>query len=171
MVAVWGEALSQSHDRRDGAPDWIDTGLLNELDGRLWHATSAAAYWGILAEKFILASAPGKYNGFAKRIGGVSLFDLAWPDPRPPISHWSQWLSFADQDVWYWLEIDRIKAAEQILSPDKALEHWRGIEPGEGGLIIGGIEAVHLGPVAIAHVTRTMEISRSGWKELAPGKC
>lgn len=155
-------------DRRtDDTPGRIPVDLLAELDGRLWHATRAAGYAGIFATGHIQPDAPPLYaNGFCRSIGAVSLFDLACPDPPPGPTHWSHWLRCYGSEPHYWLEISRDGAANDLVSAEDTLRLWRETPPGQGGRIIGGIEAAHRGPIPLAQVVRVLRISLPEWQEM-----
>lgn len=145
---------------RTGAPDWLPRGLVNELEGRLWHATNASALKMIVQDGFIGISAASKYpNGFCRGIGAVSLFDFCYPDPPPYMTHWSQWISREPSQPSYWLEVDRELAQSSILDPERLLQRWRDERAADKMRIIAGIESAHLGPLPIDHVRRALKIS------------
>jgi hypothetical protein len=157
--------LEHDQYRRAGAPDWIGSSLLRELNSRLWHATDEQGWRGIVAAQAILPNAPAKYpSGFCRSIGGVSLFDLGQPDDAasPAASHWSDWLGRTDDNLRVWFEIDRDATRNAVLSPSATLARWRGaLDAHSTSLrIIAGLEAAHLGPIPVERTIRVLQLRR-----------
>jgi hypothetical protein len=151
--------------RREGAPDWIEDVLLQKLDGRLWHATTERAWRAIMADGIIRPDAEAVYrNGFCRSIGAVSLFDLSQPDSAAPVAatHWSAWLGGLDDEPRYWIEIDRAAVSERLLTPVETLARWRlALNEGSQTLrIIAGLEAAHLGPIALLSTCQVLRLTR-----------
>lgn len=161
------ESAAESR-RRVGAPAWIETALLYELDGGLWHATDERGFNGIVADRAIKPDAPSIYhNGFCRSIGAVSLFDLSRPDDAVPAaaSHWSKWLGALEEEPRFWFEIDRKATAASVLDPAATLKRWR-MALGEHSLslrLIAGIEAAHVGPIPVTSTLRVLRLERGCW--------
>lgn len=125
------------------------------MKGRLWHATSPEALRSILRQAMIRPDAAPIYpNGFCRTIGAVSLFDLTNTEVPPGASHWSQWFR-GPGETSYWLEIDRASVANALLSPVELLARWCGRTR-----IIAGVEAGHLGPIPLEHVSAILGFRR-----------
>lgn len=151
--------------RRPGTPDWVDDGLVAELDGNLWHATNRFACKQILRDGYIKSDAPATYeNGFCRSLGAISLFDLSCADPGPPISHWCQWICRDPKEPSYWFEVNRKLAASGLIGSEVLLNRWREKSHGSGGLILAGIEAAFIGRLHLDQLLRIIEIRGNRWR-------
>jgi hypothetical protein len=154
--------------RREGAPSWIETPLLQALDGKLWHAANEDAWHGIVADGAIRIDAQANFwNAFCRSIGAVSLVDLSQPDTAtsPAAAHWSQWLGALDDKPRYWIEINREAVGANLLTPAVTLDRWRAaLADGAQSLrIIAGIEAAHLGHIALHRTVRVLRVQSGRW--------
>jgi hypothetical protein len=152
-------SLARKPNRRDERSAWIDPSLLARVDGRLWHATDEVGLTGILGERMIRADArPHCTHGFCRSIGAVSVFDLAEPDGAIHVTaaHWSQWMRNDVGKPRYWIEIDRAALAGKLLDVRETGRRFNE-RLDAGGMIatrlIFGIEAAHIGPIPIEHLT------------------
>jgi hypothetical protein len=127
--------------------------LWTELDGRLWHATGHRGLAGIAVDGFIRVG--NRYNNsICRQRGAVSLFDFG-PDARDQDDlmriNWYSWLGPEnDGRCAIWLEIDRKRSADRVMSPKALLEIVRN-EQLRGRFFVG-VEACHKGPIATSAI-------------------
>lgn len=161
--------------RRSRAPSWIDTSLLYQLDGGLWHATSESRWIAILQDGAIRPDADADFsNGFCRSIGAVSLFDLSQSDDTAPVSAtpWYGWLRLRDQESRFLIEIDRVGTVAHFVDPFVLIKRWKTtvaaiIDDSDSFRIIRGIEAAHLGPIKLCNVRRVLKIETEGWVQMS----
>lgn len=136
-----------------------DQGFRERLRGHLWHATDHRAVRAILASGSVRSDATPRYaNGFCRSIGAVSLFDFAEMDRLTPGFHWTEWL-LRPGEVTYWLQVDRTAAAPAIVEPAELLERYnRTVGEHCGARLVGGLEAAHVGPVPLDHVSAILRV-------------
>ena len=130
-----------------GLPD----SLWTELCGRLWHATSLEGLTGIVADSRIRVSTGDRYrNSICRCRECVSLFDFgreALNQDDFMRSNWFSWLGAEHTGrCAIWLEIDRERSVDRLISPTALLEIVR--KEQIGGRFFVGVEACHKGPIA-----------------------
>jgi len=158
---------------RDERSEWISSPLLERLNGRLWHATSADGLSGILHDRAIRADAATKHStAYVRSIGGVSLFDLAEPDIgiHPVAAHWSDWLRDRTGTP-YWLEVDRAAVADQFIGTRETYRRWQE-RLDAGGMtatrLIANIEAAHIGSIPLCQVNAIIAVDHGRRIALPP---
>jgi len=93
-----------------------------------------------------------EYSPYARKIGGVSLFDFDGFDPEvySEKNRNSSWYTFVpyreDSGVSVWIEIDREAVASQFISGADLLSRWKA-ERAFRHAIMPHIEAAHIGSV------------------------
>jgi len=140
--------------------------LHDRLHGGLWHMTHPARFSAILASGHLSAnpdipnserwkaSRPEHYP-FVRCLGGISLFDFAKFDPEKYEKTYalSNWYSFVPHlKSWggaVWIEIDRVAAAEKLISSDELVAQWDQ-DGNRGHTIMPRIEAAHIGSMPLS---------------------
>ena len=165
------------------------TDALKTLQGKLWHTTSKSRFEGIREYGSILVNPPENLvpNGerwhtgegpihypCVRYLGGVSLFDFHdfCPDTYDheyPSSTWQTFVPICSQCGWdsaVWLEIDREKVSDTLISGEKLLKTWDE-DKLHGHNLMPIIEAAHLGDLPISAVSRVL-LYKQGWAEFKP---
>jgi hypothetical protein len=135
--------------------------MLTELRGRLWHTTHPDRFNAILASGAILPD-PDIQNwkalggkdccSYARKLGGVSLFDFDQFDPKSYEEEYrlSTWWAFVpyieDWGCAVWIEIYREKVAPHLVSRSDLVERWTSDKAYRHNFM-PYIEAVHIGPL------------------------
>ena len=145
--------------KNPGLPD----SLWAQLDGRLWHATSARGLAGIAADGQIKVSTADRYeNSFCRCRGCVSLFDFGQGCAKQDdfmFSNWFPWLATAHEGrCAISLEIDRVRSAARLRGPNVVLETVRSER--FRGKFFSGVEACHKGPIASSQIAGALFINR-----------
>ena len=165
-------------------PHWLTPlEFLSILGDGLWHTTSPQRFKGILRTKAILPNPTipdverwctrggPKHYPFARSLGGVSLFDFAGFDSTSyhknyPMSSWEHFVPYRSEwESAMWIEIDRNKAADAIISGPDLLKKWDS-ENAHGHMLMPLIEAVHIGPIPQQVFARVLSVDGDGWKTL-----
>jgi hypothetical protein len=154
--------------------------VLAELIGHLWHTTKLGRYQKILTDGAILPepnlpdserwkTSRGKdYYPYVRILGGVSLFDFYQFEPdtyseKNPMCSWNEFVPW--RESWgssVWIEIDRHQALPPAFIPGPDLvAKWKG-ENAYGHTIMPHIEAAYLGPVPITMFKRAFLASPEG---------
>jgi hypothetical protein len=160
--------------RRSRAPSWIDSSLLDQLDGGLWHATSKSRWIAILQDGAIRPDADADFsNGFCRSIGAVSLFDLSQSDDAAPdrATPWYDWLNLRDQESRFLIEIDRVGTVARFVDPFVLIKRWKTTvaalkNEDDSFRIMPGIEAAHFCPIELCNVRRVLKIETEGWVQM-----
>jgi hypothetical protein len=119
--------------------------LWNALDGRLWHATGAKGFAGIIRDREIRVFHERYKNSLCKMLDGVSLMDFGQTAIHLPdqFENWREWFGHQQESrVAVWLEIDRRAVAHALLDAGAARALRR---DNLGRQIILGVEACHKG--------------------------
>ncbi len=135
------------------------------LKGRLWHTTNPQRFKSILEKGFILPNPPipdeerwktsrgPEYYPYVRKIGGVSLFDFENFESEEysenyPMSSWYTFVPNAKtRENSVWIEIDRIKIAENFINGKDLLLRLKS-ENALKNTIMPYIESAHLGPLS-----------------------
>ena len=161
------------------------TDALKTLQGKLWHTTSKSRFEGILKYGSILVNPPENLvpngerwktiNGecpCVRHLGGVSLFDFHdfCPDTyrrKYPSSSWQNFVPIQyGWDSAVWLEVDREKVSDALISGEELLKKWKEDKLHRHNLM-PIIEAAHLGDLPISAVARVL-LYKQGWAEFKP---
>ena len=130
-----------------------------------WHATSLDGLRGIVRTGAIEIC--GGYNGLCKTLGAVSLFDFGPTavDIRS-LGHWTQWCGseqatrarqegIAQKRIGIWLRVRDDYTNDRLIHAGALHEIWMK----EKGNVIPGVEAGHIGPLAIAELDQVVVIA------------
>lgn len=152
--------------------------IWSELDDGLWHTTHPERFLSIVADGAILpepdipdadrwstGQGPRLYP-YVRHIGGVSLFDFYdfeadTYSEKYKLSSWRTFVPYRDDwDGAVWIQIDREKVAEAVISGKDLLEKQK--SSGEiARRIMPIIEAAHIGPLSVSSCTRAILICHS----------
>lgn len=153
------------------------------LGNGLWHTTSDARYRGILKTGYILpepdipdserwnTSGGPRHYPYARSLGGISLFDFEGFNSESyckkyPLSSWQEFIPYRRE--WgsaIWLEISRLKIADSFVSRVELLDRWRS-EANKGRNFLPALEAVHIGPIPIAFISRALAVDTIGYEAI-----
>jgi hypothetical protein len=142
----------------------METRVLTELGGGLWHSTHKDRFKLILASGAILpepeipnrerwkTSMGEHYYPYVRTLGGVSLFDFSGFDrarysEECPLSTWWEFVPFRRE--WghaVWIEIDRGQVAPNFISGVDIVARWKS-DAAYRHTIMPYIEAAHLGSI------------------------
>jgi hypothetical protein len=149
--------------------------ILPLLNDRLWHTTHPDRFSAILKSGAILPSPPvpnpdgwktlggDEYCSYAKKLGGVSLFDFNHFDPESyrekcPLSSWHEFVPYRSR--WggaVWIEIDRVMISGQFISGRDLVAKWQSDKAYKHNFM-PYIEAVHLGPLPCTAFKRAFRV-------------
>ena len=151
--------------------------VLKELHGRLWHTTHPDRFKSILKIGSILPEPEnpnpdrwttidgGDYCPYARKLGGISLFDFDQFDPeryaaRCPMSSWYVFVPYReDWGSSVWIEIDRERVAPQLISASDLVTRWNSDKAYRHNFM-PYIEAVHLGALPRAAFRRAFLVGK-----------
>lgn len=151
--------------------------VLAELHGRLWHTTHPDRFQAILTSGAILPEPENPnpdrwrtvggqdYCPYARKLGGVSLFDFDQFDPETygekyPCSSWYEFVPYReDWGSSVWIEIDREQVAPQVVSGSDLVARWNS-ERAYRNNFMPYIEAVHVGPLPRKAFKRAFLVSK-----------
>jgi hypothetical protein len=141
------------------------------LDGRLWHATGAKGFAGIVSDGEIRVFRERYNNSLCKMLDGVSLMDFGSSAIDYPNQFNNWWGWFGHQQgcrVAIWLEIDRRAVTQALLDAGAIHAIWH---DNLSRQIIPGVEACHKGAIPLASVNGVLLIDRqdlevSEWLEI-----
>lgn len=141
----------------------LPTFLWAQLEGRLWHATGKEGLTGIVRDERIRVSSADRYlNSFCRCRGGVSLFDFGRESDDQDDAMYSNWFTWLGKEhdgrCAIWLEVDRRRCANRLMSPRVLLETWR--REGCKGKLFSGVEACYKGSIAGDCVVGALFIDR-----------
>ena len=157
------------------------TDALKTLQGKLWHTTSKSRFEGIRKCGSILVNPPenlvpneDRWHGVVRHLGGVSLFDFHdfCPDTydrKCQVSEWQRFVPICIDRGWdsaVWLEIDREKASDALISGKTLSKKWKEDEL-YGHTLVRTVEVAHLGDLPISAVARVL-LYKQGWAEFKP---
>jgi hypothetical protein len=148
--------------------------LWTPLDGRLWHATSAEGFAGIVSDREIKVLHERNNNSLCKILDGVSLMDFGSSATHCPyqFDNWQGWFGHQQKcRVAVWLEIDRRAVAHALVDAGAARAHPLRRE-NFNCHIIPGVEACHKSTIPLASVNGALLIDRHNrevfeWLEMA----
>jgi hypothetical protein len=136
--------------------------LWTVLDNKLWHATGAKGFAGIVSDREIKVLRERYKNSLCKMLDGVSLMDFGFSAVHSPyqFDNWRGWFGRQQKSrVAVWLEIDRQAVAHAFINAGAALARahqlWRDKCSCQ---IIPGIEACHKGSIPLASVSGALLI-------------
>jgi hypothetical protein len=101
----------------------------------------------------------GGYYPYARKLGGVSLFDFDQFDPETygekfPMCSWQTFVPYRQKwSASVWIEIDREQVAAHLISGSDLVAKWKADEAWRHA-IMPFIEAAHLGPIPRAAFLR-----------------
>ena len=172
------EVFSEIGIKRRQALAMLRQLVLSEVLGGLWHTTHPGRFRGILASKAILFDPPGNpnpdgwktisgepYCSYARKLGGISLFDFAGFDPESysekyPMCSWQTFVPF--QAKWgcsVWIELDREQIAPGFVSGPNLLAKWKE-EKAFRYPLMPIIEAAHIGQILRRDFKRAFRICK-----------
>ena len=137
------------------------------LSGHRWHATSLDGLRGIVDAGTIEIRCG--YNGLCKSLNAVSLFDFGSTavDIKSGC-HWTQWCGseqasrarlagVPQKRVGVWLRMRDDYATDRLIDAGALREIW--MKEKEKRNVIPGVEAGHVGPIAITRLDQTVVIA------------
>ena len=151
--------------------------IWRELHGGLWHTTQPERFARIMDTGAISNEPKGiansdrwstsqgrKHYPYVRFIGGISLFDFSKFNPQRyetkyPLSNWRYFVPYRNE--WggaIWIEIDREKAKNGLISGHDLLIKWKE-EECFGHRIMPLIEAAHIGPLPVTAFRRAIVIA------------
>lgn len=173
------DALLGNVSPEERARNSVQKVVLAQPAGHLWHTTNPERFEGILATGAILPKPDISYMKnwktlggtdycpYARKIGGVSLFDFDGFDPELYSANYrnSSWYTYVpyceDWGVAVWIEIDREAIAAQFISCADLVASWK-IDKAERHAIMPNLEAAHIGRIRKAFFKRAFIASRGG---------
>jgi hypothetical protein len=150
--------------------------ILQVLLGRLWHTTPPDNFKNILTTGEI-SPAPNpnpsrwkalggeEFCSYGRKLGGVSLFDFDRFDyesyeEKFPLSCWNTFVPYVDEcSGAVWIEIDREKVKNQIISPSDLVARWKSDEAYRHNFM-PYIETLHIGPLFVTAFKRAFLVRR-----------
>lgn len=132
--------------------------LWQELNTRVWHATTLEGLEGIIRDGEIILGVGNRYRGsFCLSKNYVSLFDFVTEEETMPNPSWVSWLGEqrGDKRVSIWLEVDHESAGDKFINATELCREWTeeldsrttgtGIEEPFQSLLFSGVEAGYQG--------------------------